>query len=59
MFNQKVKHLFLMQKGEIMAREDCIIVKLSEKEKSIIREKAEKQGLTISAYVRQVLVRRK
>lgn len=40
-----------------MAREDCIIVKLSEKEKNIIRKKAEKEGLTISGYVRNVLIK--
>lgn len=42
-----------------MIREDCIIVKLSEKEKNIIRENAEKQGLTMSAYIRKILIKRR
>lgn len=36
-------------------RNKNIIIKVTEKEKDTIKKKAEKEGLTISAYIRQKL----
>ena len=36
-------------------RDKNIIIKVTQKEKDIIKKNAEKEGLTISAYIRQKL----
>jgi len=38
-------------------RDKNIIIKVTEKEKDIIKKKAEKEGLTVSTYIRQKLCR--
>lgn len=40
-----------------MVRENCIRVTLSQEEKELLRKKAEKAGLTMSCYLRQVLIK--
>lgn len=46
-----------MQKGGKMVRENCIRVTLSEKEKEMLRKKAEQAGVTMSCYIRQALIK--
>lgn len=38
-----------------MVREECVMVMLSEQEKEALRQKADKEGLTMSAYIRRIL----
>ena len=39
-----------------MARTEYIMIKVSDKEKEMIKKKAEKEGLTISAYIRYKII---
>ena len=37
-------------------RQEAIIIKVTPKEKEIIKKKAEREGLTISAYIRYRII---
>lgn len=39
-----------------MRREEYIMIKVSKKEKEILKEKAKRRGLTLSAFIRYELI---